>query len=45
MVCLGLEPRVAGWKAQTNLLSYGGSVTRLGDLLDFGQVFNAFGND
>ena len=24
MVCLGLEPRVAGWKAQTNPLSYGG---------------------
>ena len=25
MVCLGLEPRGAGWKAQTNLLSYGGT--------------------
>ena len=25
MVCLGLEPGVAGWKAQTNLLSYGGT--------------------
>ena len=25
MVCLGLEPRVAGWKVQTNPLSYGGS--------------------
>ena len=23
MVCLGLEPRAAGWKAQTNPLSYG----------------------
>ena len=22
MVCLGLEPGVAGWKAQTNPLSY-----------------------
>ena len=22
MVCLGLEPRAAGWKAQTNPLSY-----------------------
>ena len=22
MVCLGLEPRAAGWQAQTNLLSY-----------------------
>ena len=26
MVCLGLEPRVAGWKAQTNPLSYGGTL-------------------
>ena len=25
MVCLGLEPGAAGWKAQTNPLSYGGS--------------------
>ena len=25
MVCLGFEPRVAGWKAQTNPLSYGGT--------------------
>ena len=25
MVCLGLEPRVAGWKAQMNPLSYGGT--------------------
>ena len=24
MVCLGLEPRVAGWKEQMNPLSYGG---------------------
>ena len=24
MVCLGLEPRAAEWKAQTNPLSYGG---------------------
>ena len=24
MVCLGLEPRAAGWKAQMNPLSYGG---------------------
>ena len=23
MVCLGLEPGAAGWKAQTNPLSYG----------------------
>ena len=26
MVCLGLEPGAAGWKAQTNPLSYGGIV-------------------
>ena len=25
MVCMGFEPRVAGWKAQTNPLSYGGN--------------------
>ena len=25
MVCLGLEPGVAEWKAQTNPLSYGGT--------------------
>ena len=25
MVCLGVEPGVAGWKAQTNPLSYGGT--------------------
>ena len=25
MACLGVEPRVAGWKAQTNPLSYGGT--------------------
>ena len=25
MVCLGLEPGVAGWKAQTNPLSYSGT--------------------
>ena len=24
MVCLGFEPRMAGWQAQTNPLSYGG---------------------
>ena len=26
MVCLGLEPGAAGWKAQTNPLSYGGNI-------------------
>ena len=25
MVCLGLEPGAAGWKVQTNPLSYGGN--------------------
>ena len=25
MMCLGLEPGAAGWKAQTNPLSYGGT--------------------
>ena len=25
MVCLGLEPGAAGWKAQTNPQSYGGT--------------------
>ena len=48
MVCLGLEPRAAGWWAKMIPLSYGStptSVTRLGDLLDFGQLFKAFGNN
>ena len=27
MVCLGVEPGAAGWKAQTNPLSYGGTPT------------------
>ena len=25
MACLGVKPGVAGWKAQTNSLSYGGT--------------------
>ena len=25
MVCLGFEPGMAGWKARTNPLSYGGA--------------------
>ena len=29
MVCLGLEPGAAGWKAQTNPLSYGGNLITL----------------
>ena len=28
MVCLGLEPGVAGWKAYTNPLNYGGTPKR-----------------
>ena len=46
MVCLGIEPGAAGWKARTNPLSYGGthSVTRLGDLLSLGKLFKATKN-
>ena len=29
MVCLGFEPGVAGWKARTNPLSYGGTPKEL----------------
>ena len=32
MVCLGLEPKVAGWKVQINPLSYG-STLKEGSLL------------
>ena len=28
MVCLGLEPGAAGWKAYTNPLNYGGTPKR-----------------
>ena len=53
---MGFEPGTAWderWKAQVNPKSYRWatsftsttSVTRLGDLLDFGQVFKAFGNN
>ena len=27
MVCMGVDPGVAGWKAHTNPLSYGGTLT------------------
>ena len=27
MVCLGIEPRAAGWKAQMNPLNYSGTPT------------------
>ena len=29
MVCLGLKPGAAGWKAQTNPLSYGGTPSKI----------------
>ena len=28
MVCLAFKPQVAGWKAQTNPLSYGGTANK-----------------
>ena len=34
---------MAGFKLQ--ITGVGSSVTRLGDLLDFGQLFKAFGNN
>ena len=34
MVCLGLKPGVAGWKAQTNSLSYSATPTTLKVLCD-----------
>ena len=37
MVCLGLEPGVAGWKAQTNPLSYGGTPKKMK-----ARLFNLF---
>ena len=30
MLCLGLEPGAAGWKAQTNPLSFGGKMYAYG---------------
>ena len=39
MVCLGFEPGAAGWKAQTNPLSYGGTPIRFIFLpKDFGRA-------
>ena len=38
MVCLGVEPGAAGWKAQTNPLSYGG--TPPNSLFDYGTDVN-----
>ena len=41
MVCLGVKPGVAGWKAQTNPLSYGGTpITSFLPLKSFGHYFN-----
>ena len=37
MVCLGLEPGAAEWKAQTNPLSYGGTQF-------FEQFYSSFGS-
>ena len=41
MVCLGLEPRAVGWKAQTNPLSYVGTLAGLKfNKTGFEQFFN-----
>ena len=39
MVCLGLEPGAAGWKAQTNPLSYSGTPMEL--LISKNEVFQS----
>ena len=40
MMCLGLEPGAAGWKAQTNPLSYGGTPkANLNVLVLFSPIF------
>ena len=36
MMCLGLEPRVAGWKAQKNPLSYSG--TPIHSTVNYGKI-------
>ena len=38
MVCLGFKPRAAGWKAQTNPLSYGGTPNK--QMLSFQNIIN-----
>ena len=48
--CLSKKPKnyaARGWDYSTHvcLLLFTSSVTRIGDLLDFGQVFKAFGNN
>ena len=40
MMCLRLEPGAAGWKAQTNPLSYGG--TRAFSVTKFSLIFRSF---
>ena len=39
MMCLGLEPGAAGWKVETNPLSYGGTPMIFQDIL-FTFCFN-----
>ena len=40
MVCLGLEPGMAGWKVQTNPLRYGGIQVFLVCTATFWRLFN-----
>ena len=47
MVCLGLEPGAAGWKVQTNPLSYGivdGGIWATGSLISWATVWPDFKN-
>ena len=41
-MCIYLSSAVVGGPST---VSFGGSVTRLGNLLDFGQLFKAFGHN
>ena len=41
MVCLGLDPRAAGWKAQTNPLNYGGYGINLNGIILYGIGTNS----
>ena len=38
MACLGVEPGVAEWKAQTNPLSYGGTPEANLNIFDFRKM-------
>ena len=40
MACLGVEPGAAGWKAQTNPLSYGGTPWPISSLANSTSVLN-----